>query len=115
METEQFILNIGINEGYGHNNEKKDFYAQLCKTWQKLTDVGAMIYPVKTVYSTQKGCPSGGEDTFIITGVRNPYYQADKLKWKEIVINVSNELRKELKQVTAYLIFQEVEFHYLRN
>ena len=122
-DTTQFTLNVGVNPGYFHDNEKKDALAVVTELWQKMAEevfqstgiyVGATLTPAKTVYRQEWGCPEGGEDTVIVSGLRNIEFVKDDDLWRTSVSMVALRVGKALKQTTAYLTFAPVEFLYLK-
>lgn len=126
-KTLQFTLNVGVNPGYHHQNHVAgaDALDVAVAVWQKLADdmflergvyVSAVAAPAKTLYRQEWGCPAGGEDTVVFTGLLN--YHVAKVNatlWKQAVDELCDRVRKELKQTTAYLTWQEIPFAYLRD
>jgi hypothetical protein len=141
MRTTQFSFNVGINSGYFHNNPTKpDIGIKIVnEIWQeeavKVFDstgiyVAALAHPVKTLYNEAWGCPKGGEDTVVLTGLLNPKflsredtfynYSKDLVptgdaidKWQATVKIICEAVAKRLDQTTAYLSFSEIDFDYL--
>jgi hypothetical protein len=124
LKTTQFTLNIGVNAGYGHENQAADPVKMVAQLWQRHARnqyfnasaplVGALVSPVKTVYLESHGCPPGGEDTVLVTGLRNPAFCSDDKSWREAVKAIALAVGKELNQTTAYLSFSEIDFLYLK-
>ena len=79
--VDTFEITIGINKGYGHNNESTvDFEAnyQIIATDiynQTGVYVSGVITPAKVVYNVNWGCPMDGEDVYVIKDVKNPRNQ----------------------------------------
>lgn len=133
MLTLQFTFNVGVNAGYNHKNEVENPLSLACRVWQEEADkvsstdgiyVGAVAVSSKTVYSTAWGCPVGGEDTVVFSGLLNPhflpegdkgnlgvYVQAEN-RWKSAVEKVTRAVAERLDQTTAYLSFHKIEFVY---
>ncbi|HAU07927.1 MAG: hypothetical protein A2568_02235 [Candidatus Yanofskybacteria bacterium RIFOXYD1_FULL_44_17] len=69
----------------------------------------------KVVYQTEKGCPDDGEDVLILQGTRNPFHTTESTKWREAVINIVEEIKIKMKQVTVQIIFQPIELVYIKS
>jgi len=123
-KTLSFKLTIGVNEGYGHNNEAQNPTQVVATEWQKIAAehfsetgryISAVISPSVVVYHTEWGCPVGGETTVDISGSANPEFVHNIEEWRLDVLKVAKELKKVLKQSTLVVEFHEVEdFHYLK-
>jgi hypothetical protein len=135
MLTSQFTFNVGVNAGYSHNNERLDPVSIVSRVWQEEADkvfaedgiyVGAVAQFSKTLYAIAWGCPDGGEDTVVLTGLLNPHFLPDsdkgvlgvydqaERKWQEAVRKVTKAVATELEQTTAYLSFQKIDFWYFQ-
>ena len=123
-KTLSFKMTIGVNEGYGHNNEAQNPVKTVATEWQKIAAehfsetgryVSAVLSPSTVVYHTQWGCPEGGETTVDISGSANPEFVFNIEEWRLDVLKITKELKKVLKQSTLVVEFHEVEdFHYLK-
>lgn len=122
----QFQLNIGLNPGYNHDNDVEFTLAWVARQWDRVAEevrtetgiyVAAVVQPARTQYYSGYGCPRGGEETVVFTGLFNPHHRPDldPAAWKNAVRAVCEALRKEFKQTTAYLTFTDVAFEYLRD
>ena len=116
LKTSRFTLTIGVNPGYSHNNEVIDAVAVVARNWNELaTKVSCGVLPyvqatcviAKHVYSTACGCPDGGEDVVIVTGVRQ--IAVDQSQWKNAVLTIASLLRKRLGQDAAYIEFDDID------
>lgn len=137
MQTWQFTFNVGVNPGYDHKNEVENPLSIAAKVWSEEAEkvqtsggfyVGAVANLSKTLYSKAFGCPEGGEDTVVFTGLLNPKFLDDKLKhlvsnvpnyggktaWWLAVQNVCRAVAKRLDQKTGYLSFSQIEFDYIQ-
>ena len=76
--------------------------------------ISAVIKSSKTVYHEAWGCPKGGEETVVITGVANKEFVDNIDKWKNTVIKLAKQLKKEFKQSTLTCEFLETELHYFK-
>lgn len=121
--TKKFEIVTGINEGYFHNNEKKQGMEIVGVLWQKLAleefnqsemYISAIVSNSITVYNENWGCPKGGEQTVVITGVANPDFIKDLNKWTESVKRIAIRLKEELKQSTITVEFKETDLLYLK-
>jgi hypothetical protein len=124
-KTVKFNCIVGINEGYGHFNDRTQAREIVAAVWQKAAAeifekngvyISAVVVDSLTVYHTDWGCPSGGEATANVSGEANPSFVNDFEAWKQAVIEVVKLVKKELKQSTVAVSFQEVEeFVYLTD
>lgn len=125
-DTTQFTLNVGIHPGYFHDNKlfgSQDVVDFVSRLWQKKAEetfkvngvyVGAVVQNAKTVYRPEWGCPEGGEETVVISGLRNPEFQKNDDVWRVAVSMTALKVGAALQQTTAYLTFSTVTFMYLK-
>lgn len=118
----KFSMVVGINEGYGHNNEKYNALELVGYAWQDTAKkvfektgvyVSATIVEGKTVYNEEWGCPVGGEITAICFGSANFLFVKDLNTWKEVVIEIAENLKKDFKQSSITIEFNEIDCIYL--
>lgn len=114
---------IGVNEGYGHDNEQVNAMQVLIDAWQKQADsvfeltgiyVSAVVSESRVVYKKEWGCPEGGEVVFTVESTMNESFIKDSHAWKEAVIKVVKAVKQELKQSTVTLEFSTVDMIYLQ-
>jgi len=122
MKTIKMTANIGVTEGYFHENDNKvakfnDLYMNVAKVIFDETGiyVSAICKEVATLYNADWGCPKGGEITYELTSTANPEFVQDVEQWKKVVINVVSALKKRLCQSTVTIEFQEVDLIYLTD
>lgn len=122
-KTLRFEIVSGVNEGYFHDNKYSSVVNFTASLWQKIARkefetsgvyISAVIKSSKTVYHEAWGCPKGGEETVVITGVANKEFVDNIDKWKNTVIKLAKQLKKEFKQSTLTCEFLETELHYFK-
>lgn len=115
--VDAFEITLGINKGYGHNNECiTDFeadYQAIATDIYKRTDVyvSAVIIPAKVVYNVDWGCPIDSEDVYVIKGVNNPQF-AKPDKYKEAVTKLIEKLATAFEQSTVTTTWSTVDMIY---
>lgn len=123
MNTERFILTLGINEGYFHNNSCEKDILKIGEIANNISQqyfnehniyITFSIIDSRTFYSKQWGCPNDGEKTVIITGVANATFVSLE-EWKNAVIEFTKKMKKELRQSTCTLEFVKCELIYFNN
>ncbi len=123
MKTKKITAVIGINEGYGHNNESSLNPVELVsQLWQETAQtvfescgvyVSCVATLASTVYSIDWGCPKGGEITVRLETSANPDFVKNLDKWQEIAISIIAQLKEDLKQSTVAIEVSEIDFIYL--
>lgn len=122
-KTLRFEIVTGINKGYFHTNSQSESLDLVGEIWQKIAKeefeknniyISAVIKPSKTIYNEEWGCPQKGEETVVLTGVANKEFVYDVEKWKDTVIKLAKELKKQLKQSTLTCEFIETELYYFK-
>lgn len=123
MKTEKFEIILGVVPGYFHGNETKGDEA----FGKKLQAIQASIFkdtglyvgvvwrPAMVSYSTEWGCPLGGERVYQLSGTRNPEFAQDKEVYRKAVELLTKVLIDVFHQVTATLEWQEVDLTYFKK
>lgn len=115
--VDAFEITLGINKGYGHNNEcVTDFeadYQAIATAIYKQTGVyvSSVIIPAKVVYNVEWGCPADGEDVYIIKGVNNTQF-VKPADYKEAVTKLIEKLATTFKQSTVTTTWSIVKMVY---
>lgn len=115
--VDTFEITLGINKGYGHNNEcVTDFeadYQAIATDIYKQTGVyiSSVIIPAKVVYNVDWGCPMDGEDVYVIKGVNNPQF-AEPDKYKDAVTKLIEKLTTTFEQSTVTTTWSTVDMIY---
>ena len=125
MPTTQFTFNVGVNPGYDHNNEVIHPLISACSAWKEEAEavaaegwmyVAAVAQQAVTIYPKQFGCPDGGEDTVVFTGLLNTHFNKgpnDRVMYLIAVEKVCRRVARRLGQTTGYLSWSTVEFCYI--
>lgn len=126
-QTISFRIVAGVAEGYFHNLNgisDNDLVNKVAKLWQEIAKdtfnesgiyVSAIAQPGSVVYHRGWGCPAGGESVVVLSGTANPEFIEDLDEFREIVIKLAKELKKELKQSTLSVEFFESDFVHLTD
>ena len=127
MKTDEFSATIGVVSGYIGEERLKEFKKidrlELAKVWQKEAKkemeasgvyVSAVINYSQSLYSTDWGCPIGGEPTYTLEGSRNPQFCKDSELWKNSVRNIVKAVKNHFNQSTVTLNFRTVEQEYIK-
>lgn len=115
--VDAFEITLGINKGYGHNNEcvtnfEADYQAIATDIYKRTgVYVSAVITPAKVVYNVDWGCPDDGEDVYIIKGVNNTQF-VKPADYKEAVMLLIEKLATTFKQSTVTTTWSTIEFVY---
>ncbi|WP_066506970.1 hypothetical protein [Abyssisolibacter fermentans] len=118
-----FKITTGVNKGYFHNNDKRNSLDLVCSIWQSIAGneynesgiyITAAAVEGKVIYNELWGCPKGGEDIVILSGMMNKEFVKDKKLWKETVLKLTKILKDELKQNTITCEFNDVDFYYFK-
>ena len=116
-QTEEFELVMGVNAGYFHSNETSLNFESIYQEIAKDVFINSGIYisatidKSKVIYSTDWGCPVGGEDIYIIKGTCNPAF-AELEKYKKTVRVIAESLAERLSQSTFTLTWSKVDLNY---
>ena len=115
--VDAFEITLGINKGYGHNNEcVTDFeadYQAIATDIYKQTGVyiSAVIIPAKVVYNVDWGCPADGEDVYVIKGVNNTQF-VKPADYKKAVTKLIEKLATTFEQSTVTTTWSTVKMVY---
>lgn len=121
MKSIKFVATIGINEGYSLADQNAvdmiafgELYKEVAKDVFESQGqyVSCSATPVKTLYHADWGCPVGGENCVMLTGICNPQF-SEISAWRQAVLSVCKELKKQLNQSTVTVEFMESEIEYL--
>ena len=123
IKTERFEIVMGVVSGYFHNNEAegdKSFGETLQQLQAEVMAetglyVSAIWKPAMVSYSTDWGCPAGGEKVYQITGTRNPAFAKDPEKYREAAELLCTKLMEFFHQSTATMEWQKTELSYLQS
>ena len=115
--VDAFEITLGINKGYGHNNEcvtnfEADYQAIATDIYKRTgVYVSSVITPAKVVYNVDWGCPDDGEDVYIIKGVNNTQF-VKPADYKEAVMLLIEKLATTFEQSTVTTTWSTIEFVY---
>ena len=108
MQTERYVLTIGVSPGYNHRNEaaadEDATIRSLCETAIRFAGeaeekTGAypsfVAIPGRVGYRHEWGCPEGGEFVYVLTGDRNPAHcydaEAYRAAWRHLAASLKAE------------------------
>lgn len=115
--VDAFEITLGINKGYGHNNEcvtnfEADYQAIATDIYNQTgIYVSGVITPAKVVYNVEWGCPMDGEDVYVIKGINNPQF-TEPDKYKEAVTKLIEKLATTFEQSTVTTTWSTVDMVY---
>ena len=115
--VDAFEITLGINKGYGHNNEcvtdfEADYQAIATDIYNQTgIYVSGVITPAKVVYNVDWDCPMDGEDIYVIKGVNNTQF-VKPTDYKEAVMLLIEKLATTFEQSTVTTTWSTVEFVY---
>ena len=132
MKTKKVEIVVGLYAGYNHENLIPDGskvsmveFASVVMTLANEVESSTGVYPsmiaapAATIYKTDWGCPVGGEETVVLSGICNPSFRGDKTPqefesaWCETMLMMAQLLKAAFVQSTATVQFSEVELVYL--
>lgn len=110
----KFEITIAVNSGYNHNNEIDLTVYEIGRIWQKIQEeediyLSANIVKQVTCYSEKFGCPAGGENSFLISGIQNKQYDPCIIDWTSKVTKLAARLKEMFNQTRVYIVFYDVE------
>lgn len=115
--VDAFEITLGINKGYGHNNEcvtdfEADYQAIATDIYNQTgIYVSGVITPAKVVYNVDWDCPMDGEDIYVIKGVNKTQF-VKPTDYKEAVMLLIEKLATTFEQSTVTTTWSTVEFVY---
>ena len=125
--TDEFSATFGVVAGYTGEECLKEFgkidKLELAKVWQEEAKkemdasgiyVSCVINYSHSLYSTDWGCPIGGEPTYTLEGSRNPQFCKDSECWKNSVRNIVKAVKNHFNQSTVTLNFRIIEQEYIK-
>lgn len=124
--TNEFSATIGVVAGYSGEEclkEAEKLFDSLPSVWQDAAGqinketgiyISATCLGSKALYSTEWGCPVGGEPTWTIEGSRNPQFCPDTEAWQSAVVRVVRLVKEHFNQSTVTINFREVSQLYLK-
>ncbi|MDD3121878.1 MAG: hypothetical protein PHC62_00015 [Candidatus Izemoplasmatales bacterium] len=122
MDTERYEIVIGVVPGYHHNNEEEQVLTlkEVSEIFQEVTEtiepkVSGVANQVNVVYSTNFGCPVGGEVCYQISCTRNPKFCESSDSYYCAVMEVVIQLKELFKQSTVSVSKTKVEYHYIAD
>lgn len=125
MTTLEIKAIIGINPGYNHNNELnfdnieqefKEYVQDVVEQTYKMyhMHISFNINRTITIYDEEFGCPRGGEVTYTLSSINNPFFNQDLKQYKAAVKNAIKLIAKYYKQSTVSIIYNECNMTYIR-
>ena len=115
-------LTIGVSAGYDLEHQKGpeedkmvQIYAEAAAETEEKTGIyiSAVIWPTRSIYKQEWGCPKEGEYTFTFTGSCNPAF-AETETYKEALLELTQRLKEKLLQSTVLLEIVPAEVFYFR-
>lgn len=113
---------LGYNKGYDHINRKMTEIqianiidsVELEAEEQEIISqyISFVITPAKCLYKQEWGCPSGGENVFVLKATANGKFVKNLDAWKVDVLAIITRLKERLQQSTVTVTFTEAEVYY---
>ncbi|MCR5722453.1 MAG: hypothetical protein K6G72_08940 [Lachnospiraceae bacterium] len=119
----KWTITVGVNSGYDLDRQQVLKMEEVISRYKKVAEIvetstgvyiSAVINESRTIYKDEWGCPKGGEYTYTLSGCSNPFF-SDEKEYKEALISLTKELRKEFGQTTVLLEVSSAEVYYDRE
>jgi len=112
-----FRIDFGTVSGYGVENAPTTSMSVIGEDIKRLADYGSdspvkitgILSETRSIYSTDWGCPVGGEKTFAFSGTQNPEFCEDAQAYKEAVLTLAGKIQREYAQSRVYVSFTKAE------
>lgn len=103
-------ITVGITPGYFHDNEESVSLDEFAKELQSFMEkeygekfIPLLVYPAKTVYRAEWGCPENGEDVFVIEAGTTKYDTDGAIQFMSRMRKLATALKTHFKQSTVRL------------
>ena len=119
----KWIISMGVNSGYDLSDQVRmpiediiQRYRNVAQEVEEISGVyiSAVIFPSRTIYKEEWGCPAEGEYTYTLSGSCNPAF-SDVEKYKQALLELVKKLRIEFRQSTLLLETVPAEVYYDRE
>ncbi|MBR1854225.1 MAG: hypothetical protein IJ794_13965 [Lachnospiraceae bacterium] len=116
-------ITIGVHVGYSADTKEPVEEQKLIRIYRRAAEaaeavngvyISAVLWPSRVIYKTEWGCPEEGEFTYTFVGNCNPAF-SDPETYRKALLDLTENLKRELQQSTVLLELFPSEVYYLKD